>query len=204
MGITRARFEQGMTYQQYKDSMTRNREPLEANETKVVPTAEELAPFTGLPQPLNVLVLAEDWCGDVIANLPILARLAKDSGKLNLRVFARDADENQDLMAQFMNGEFKSIPVFAFFDEGFNEVGRWIERPASVTALRRDRTHAIYERNPEFGPPVFDGPPSADLPEEVRLRVSRMIQQMRLDTKDTADHTVIRELGEVVSRTPAR
>lgn len=39
-----------------------------------------------LDRPLHVLVLAEDWCGDVIANLPVLGRLAAESGTFDVVV----------------------------------------------------------------------------------------------------------------------
>ncbi len=132
MAVTRERFESGMTYDEWKAGMTRNRERFEALEGRVEISPDDLAAFRRLPRPLNVLVLAEDWCGDVINNLPVLGRLAAESGKLNLRVFLRD--QNPDLMDQYLNqGQYRSIPVFAFFDDEFRELGRWIERPASVT-----------------------------------------------------------------------
>ena len=37
-------------------------------------------------------------------------------------------------MDQYLNqGMFRSIPVFAFFDENMNEVARLLERPAKIT-----------------------------------------------------------------------
>src|SRR5919198_2749165 len=135
MTIDRARFAKGLTYDGFKDQMTRNRERLEENEKRVRFRPDDLAAFKALPRRLPVVVLAEDWCGDVIANLPVLARLAKESGKLDVRIFLRD--QNDDLMSRYLNqGKFKSIPVFVFLDEDFRELGHWIERPASVTELR--------------------------------------------------------------------
>ena len=91
MAVTRERFEQGLTYDGYKAQMTRNQDRFEANEKNLEIKPDDLAAFKKLPRPLNVLVIAEDWCGDVIANVPIIGRLAKDSGKLNLRVFLEQA-----------------------------------------------------------------------------------------------------------------
>src|SRR5437763_5571459 len=130
MTIDRSRFDRGLTYDAYKAQMTRNRERFEQNEAAVRIPQADLAALRALPRPVHVLVLAEDWCGDVIANLPVLGRLAKDSGKLDVRVFLRD--QNDDIMERYLNkGQFKSIPVFVFFDEAFRELGHWIERPAS-------------------------------------------------------------------------
>jgi hypothetical protein len=176
--------------------MTRNRERLEANERRLVIDPSDLAAFQRLPRPLHVLVLAEDWCGDVIANLPILGRLAADSGKLDLRIFLRD--QNPDLMDQYLNrGVYRSIPVFAFFDQDFNEVGRFIERPDSVTELRAARRREIYASNPEFGSPDA---PIDQLPEEVRARLQAAIAAMREETAPFANAEVIRELRAIVER----
>ena len=90
MAVTKERFEQGMTYEEYKAQMTRNRERLDAAERGLSIDPADLAAFAGLKQPLNVLAIGEDWCGDVIANFPIIGRLAAESGKLNVRVFLRD------------------------------------------------------------------------------------------------------------------
>lgn len=129
MAVSRERFESGMTYEQWVDSMTQNKERFLKNYETAQIDAGDVAAFTARPSPINVLVLAEDWCGDVIANLPILAKLAHAAGaRLNLRIFKRDA--NLDLMDQYLNqGKFRSIPAVVFFDEQMNELGRWWERP---------------------------------------------------------------------------
>ena len=200
MTIARERFESGMTYDAYKDAMTRNRDRLDDNERNVALDPEILAFFRGLPRPLNVVVLAEDWCGDVIANLPVLGKLAKESGKLNVRIFYRD--QNSDLMARWLNqGKYQSIPVFAFFDERMGELAHWIERPASVTELRAEKRRAIYAAHPEFGSPDA---PVADLPEDVRARLQDELAKMRVETTPFANAEVQRELRELVSLLPVR
>lgn len=191
--MTRERFNAGMTYDEFKASMTRNRERLEANQSNFSPEHDDLAVFTNLPHALDVVVIAADWCGDVIANLPILARIAEESGKLNLRVFERDA--NPDLMAEYMNGPYQSIPVFAFFDAGFREVGRWIERPKSLTELRARLRSEMYEKNPEFGSP--DEPPD-QLPEDVRARLNQAMADIRTRTNAFGSQEVVRELREII------
>ena len=199
MSIDRARFEQGLTYEGFKAQMTRNRDRLEENERRVQLRPEDVAGFRDLPRPLHVVVLAEDWCGDVLANLPVLGRLAVESGKLDLRVFLRD--QNDDLMQRYLNqGMYKSIPVFAFFDEDFREIGHWIERPASVTELRAKRRREIFASNPEFGAPDA---PADQLPEDARARLQTEIQRMRDETTPFANAEVVRELRELVNRVAA-
>ena len=197
--VTRERFEQGMTYEEYKAQMTRSRDRLEANEQNLQLSQEDLAPFTGLSQPLNVLVLAEDWCGDVIANLPALGRLAAESGKLNVRIFLRD--QNLDIMDQYLKeGQFRSIPVFVFFDERFNEIGRMIERPESVSAEMGRRRQELFASNPDFGQP---GAPIDQLPEDMRARLMGAMTAMRQEMGPFIDREVVRELRAIVESAPA-
>jgi hypothetical protein len=198
MAVTRERFEAGMTYDEWKAGMTRNRERFETLEGRVEILPEDLAAFRRLLTPLNVLVLAEDWCGDVINNLPVLGRLAAESGTLNLRIFLRD--QHPDLMDQYLNqGQYKSIPVFAFFDDDFREIGRWIERPASVTRAREEKRREIYARNPEFGSPDA---PVDQLPEEVRTRLAGQVADMREELMPFSNREVVRALREIVERAP--
>ena len=199
MTIDRARFDKGLTYDAYKAQMTRNRERLEENEQRVALSKEDLAAFSALPRPVKVLVLAEDWCGDVIANLPVLGRLAKDSGRLDVRIFLRD--QNDDIMQGYLNkGQFKSIPVFVFLDEDFRELGHWIERPASVTEVRAKRRKEIFAAHPEFGSPDA---PVDQLAEDVRVRLQAELVRVAHETSKFANAEVVRELREIATRVAA-
>lgn len=194
--LTRERFARGLTYDEYKARMTRNLDRLEANERTVSIDPGDLAAFRRLLEPLDVLVLAEDWCGDVIANLPVLARLAAESGKLSLRIFPRD--ENDDLMTLYLNqGRYKSIPVFVFFDGEFREIGRFVERPDSVIELRARRRREVFASDPAFGAP---DQPIDQLPEETRLRLQEALARMREETVPFANAEVVRELRAIVER----
>jgi hypothetical protein len=198
MAVTREQFETGFTYDGYKAQMTRNREQVEQNEKELEIKPEDLQAFKSLPRALNVMALAEDWCGDVVANLPILGRLAAESGKLNVRVHLRDQEPGSVIMDQYLNrGEFKSIPTFIFLDDDFNEVGVWIERPDSVTKLREEKRLELYRQNPEWGDP---SKPIAELPEDVRTKVQQATGAMRTETKPFANSEVVRELREVAER----
>jgi thioredoxin family protein len=199
MTIDRARFDQGLTYDAYKAQMTRNLDRLEENERRADLSKDDLAAFRALPRPVKVLVLAEDWCGDVIANLPVLGRLAKDSGKLDVRIFLRD--QNDDIMQRYLNkGQFKSIPVFVFLDEDFRELGHWIERPASVTEVRAKRRKEIFAAHPEFGSPDA---PVDQLSEGVRVQLQTELAKMRDETTKFANAEVVRELREIATRVAA-
>lgn len=197
MAISLEQFAEGLTYDAYKAQMTRNQERFAANEQQVVLDPAAVAAARGLRQPLNVLVLAEDWCGDVIDNLPILGSLAAAAGgKLDVRVFLRD--QRLDLMDQYLKGgEFRSIPVFVFFDQGFNELGRLIERPDSVTERRAQRRQQLYAQHPEFGPPDA---PVDQLPEEARVALAQALADMRAELKQQDNKDVQDALRAIVQR----
>jgi len=196
MSVTYERFETGLTYAEYRAQMTRNQDRFDATEATVSLPADELTYFANLDQPLHVLVLAEDWCGDVIANLPVLGRLAAESGKLNLRVFLRD--QNLDLIDQYLKqGQFRSIPVFVFFDHAFQELGHWIERPARVTQLLQDFRANLFSSDPvlrEFAPDIS----VAQLPEEARLHLTQANATFREENRALFDGEVVREIRAIV------
>jgi thioredoxin family protein len=203
MAVTREQFDAGMSYDAYKAQMTRNREQLEQNEKDVQLTEADAHAFRSLPQRLNVLALAEDWCGDVIANLPIIARIAAASGgKLNLRILLRDQQPGEQVMDEHLkHGQYKSIPTVIFLDEEFNEVGVWVERPQSVTELREQKRLALYQAHPDWGDPAAA---IAELPENVRTQVQQATAAMRNETKPFANSEVVRELRELVQGATAK
>jgi len=88
-----------------------------------------------------------------------------------------------------------------FFDEEFNELGRWSERPESVTKLRAEKQAALYRDNPDFGSP---GDTPDKLSEDARIRLTQAIAQMRDETKPFADSEVVRELGEIAKGIAAK
>jgi selT/selW/selH-like putative selenoprotein len=189
-----------MSYDAYRAQMTRNQERFDETERTVELGADDVAFFKALPQTLNVLVLAEDWCGDVIANVPVLGRLAQESGKLNLRIFLRD--QNLDIMDQYLNaGQFRSIPVFVFFDAEFNEIGHWIERPARMTQLVQEERKRIFAGDPELAAFSPTTSPS-ELPEEARLRLGQALTAFRVEKRPFSDSEVIREIREVITGGP--
>lgn len=199
MSLTVERFNMGMTYEEVKPKLPRNLPQIEQIEAELKFTEADLAPWRKLEQPANVLVLVIDPCPDVYTNLPILHGIAQATGKLKLGIFMRD--ENKDLMAQFMNGSYESVPVFAFYDQDFNLRSVFIERPKSVTELRAAKAREIHEQNPEFGP-VGSSP--SQMAEDIRARYQALTNQMRVDTKAFYISESIRDLGEIAGEIAAK
>ncbi len=77
--------------------------------------------------PWHLLVLSEDWCGDSINTIPVIARLTEAVPLLDMRILGRDA--NPDLMDQHLTGVSRSIPVIMVLDKDYIESGWWGPRP---------------------------------------------------------------------------
>jgi hypothetical protein len=126
-----ARFKQGMTWKDYMAQMGDTRARTEGNYAKATLTDEERKFFGGVTGVKYVMMLAENWCGDVHRNSPLIAHIVEALPGAELRVFLRD--QNADLRDTFLNNGYQSIPVVVFFDKDWNEIGRWLERAHAAT-----------------------------------------------------------------------
>ena len=128
--VTKERFEQGLTLQQYVDHMSVNRERFVEALEEATLEPEDARILEKLDGARRVIVISEDWCGTCLAHVPYVAKLIEGDPNIEMRLFPRDA--NLDLMDQFLKkGRYRSIPVFAFFDEHMNELARFLEcRPS--------------------------------------------------------------------------
>src|SRR6476620_448520 len=133
MSISAERFATGMTFPEYVAQMRENRDRFVQTAEAFDLAPEDQARIGAIEAQLNVLVLTEDWCGDALTYLPVLARVAAGAPRLNVRIFNRDA--NPDLADQYLNqGRWRSVPVVVFYDAEMRELGRFIERPAIANA----------------------------------------------------------------------
>ncbi len=83
------------------------------------------------------LVISEGWCGDAAQLLPIINKMAVDSGKIELKIVLRD--ENEELMKLFLTNKKKSIPIVIVVDKATGGVlGKWGPRPQGATDLITD------------------------------------------------------------------
>lgn len=101
----------------------------------------ELARRASIPQELEerasalttrwrLLVVVEDWCGDAVNILPVIARLAERIPGIELRVVGRDT--HPELMDSHLTGGSRSIPIVILLDEAFDEHAWWGPRPAEL------------------------------------------------------------------------
>jgi hypothetical protein len=125
--LTRARFAQGLTLEQYIAQMSVNKEVLAAALQRAAAEPVDAGMLEKLGRPRKVMVITEDWCGTSLAYVPFVASLLAADPTIELRVFLRDA--NPDVMDQYLKrGLYRSIPVIALFDDDMHELARFIEQ----------------------------------------------------------------------------
>ncbi len=128
--MDRARFEAAATFEEYLETVDRNRDLWHAVYQRASAPEELVAAARAQPGRWHLLALSEDWCGDAVNTLPVVARLA-DAAGWDFRVLSRD--DNPDLMdAHLTNGRSRSIPVVIVYDQGFREIGWWGPRPGEI------------------------------------------------------------------------
>jgi len=134
--VNRERFERAPTFPEYLGTVDRNRDLWNGVYERVRLPADVVAEASRIPGAWHLVALSEDWCGDAVNTLPVIARLAEEAG-WDLRVLGRD--DNPDLMdGHLTNGRSRSIPIVIVYDADFNEIGWWGPRPGEIQAWVMD------------------------------------------------------------------
>jgi hypothetical protein len=109
-----------------------------------------VAEAAALGRGFRLLVISEDWCGDAVNTVPVLARWAEQAANLELRMVRRD--EHPDVMDAYLTGASRSIPVVVVLTDAMEEVGHWGPRPGPLQAwvVERKRAGAGKEIYPEI------------------------------------------------------
>lgn len=142
--MDREYFLRGKTTQEFLASFGDNRAKFEQLLEESALSEEQQGDARGLPRGWNVLVIAEPWSGDVMYFLPPLIHLAEAAG-WNVRIFHRD--QFPELILPYRkDGLYHSIPVFVFYDQDFNEMAHWIERPAEATRVIDEESLKLRRR----------------------------------------------------------
>lgn len=73
-------------------------------------------------QDLRVLIIAQEFCGHCMLDLPIMFKLAEETEML-VSLFVRD--DNLELMDQYLTNKKRVIPMLIFINEAGEEVTKW-------------------------------------------------------------------------------
>lgn len=130
--MLKERWASAMTLDEFIDRAEVNQEMWRSMRNRARVPTEVVEQLRAIPGPWYLLVLLEDWCGDAVNTIPVLARLAEEVPGLELRVLRRD--ENPDLMEAHLSGAARAIPVVMVLDERFEKQGWWGSRPRALQA----------------------------------------------------------------------
>lgn len=147
--ITPERFAEGLTIDEFVQGMGRNREVFRQNYNDFSVKPGDVDFFANRSAVSKVLVLAEDWCGDVLRYVPAVARLAEAVPGWEVRVFYRD--QNLDLADNWKKqGQFRAIPVIVFFDEMWRELACFVEKPSNIYSEETAAHEAFAAEHPDL------------------------------------------------------
>ena len=145
--VTADRFAQGLTYDGFIKAIDRNQQRFQENYDGTQVSPDDTAKLKSLMAkphgPAKIVLIGEPWCPDVFRGAPVFARIAEASG-MELRIFFRD--QNKDMIAEFRNGDFESIPVAVFYTKDMEYIAHWIERPALANQEIHDLLGPMYAR----------------------------------------------------------
>lgn len=82
---------------------------------------------------VRVIVIGADWCGDVVANLPAMAKLAALNPNIDLRIV--DRDRHPELMDHFLTNGGKAIPKVIVCNSNMTNHETWGPRPAECQQI---------------------------------------------------------------------
>lgn len=125
-------YDSGLTFGEFLKQVRANRDMWHAMAERASVPAETVRRARRLPGEWRLLTLAEDWCGDAVNILPVVARLAEQVDSLELRIVSRDS--NPDLMDRHLTRGTRSIPVLIVLDSDGACRGWWGPRPAELQA----------------------------------------------------------------------
>jgi thiol-disulfide isomerase/thioredoxin len=184
MPISTARRQQALTqtvtFEQFLATVRNFESEFRANYAAAELDDRDRALLARIGEPVEVLAIVEDWCTDVVANLPILARIADDTDKLILHVLVRD-DTTRDVADAYPFQGRSHIPTYVIFDRDGNELGVLIERTDEI----RERVDAFLETffaaHAELNRANFPAGLGSDLKTELiesSLRLRRGLRQL--------------------------
>lgn len=175
----------GLKPQAFIDGMTKNRDKfVEWGERFEWGSDDDREFFESLVNrdDLRCVIIASDWCGDVVRNIPVVFRALEHSG---IPVEVLIMEEHLDTMDQFLTMGGRSIPVVIFTDTGGFVLGTWGPRPKHVQEVMV----RFKQENPDRNAPDY----------EEKLKAARAELIARYGEGTGYQQAIIRELRELIS-----
>ncbi|MCM3080977.1 thioredoxin family protein [Brevibacillus invocatus] len=179
------KFRSGLKPQAFVEGMTKNKEQFqEWSNAFAWPSEEDQAFFASLSHrdDLRCLILAADWCGDVIRNVPVVLNALADT-EIPTEILVME--DHLDLMDEFLTMGGRAIPVVIFADTGGHVLGKWGPRPKHVQEVMI----AFKQQNPDRNAPDYEA--------NIKVAREQMLQQYGEGTGYQA--VIVKELREILS-----
>lgn len=174
------------SYAEYDAVIPSSGEALRRNFAEVTFTPAEVQAIEAIPGRFTLLAIVEDWCPDVIANLPMLARVEELNPNISLRVL--DRPDHQALANAYPGPSGRShIPTYVLFDSQGGERGVLVERPEAITREIRVYGEAAKAEIAER----FPGVAREDLPADFVEVRTREAHEMRRKLRDAERADVV-------------
>jgi thiol-disulfide isomerase/thioredoxin len=183
-----------VTFAQFVDSSSHFSSEFRANYAAVTLDRRDRDALDVLGAPLDVLAIVEDWCPDVVATLPILARIADDTGKLRLHVLIRD-DASRDVADAYPWEGRSHIPTYVFADDSGDELGVIIERTLPIQEHVESFLKEFLGAHGEIDPTTFP----AKLTDDVRAELVESSLQLRRDLRDLERSSLVAAIRQLAT-----
>ena len=146
--------------------------------------------------PLRILILTEDYCGDSAQFIPAVGKLARELDNIDVRLLLRN--EHRDLAANYVRKDgYQAIPVFIALDAEGHELGYLIERPQRVYDELAAETRRFAQAHPEL---EGANRAYANMPAETKSAVFAHSNSFRDTQQARWTRYFFEELAELVER----
>ncbi|MFD2672537.1 thioredoxin family protein [Marinicrinis sediminis] len=175
----------GISPKQFMEQMTKNEEAFQDWYNRFSWKDEDTETFfesLNHRDDLRCFILAADWCGDVVRNVPVIFKAVEKAG-IPTEVLVME--EHLDTMDQFLTMGGRAIPVVIITDTGGYVLGKWGPRPAHVQEVMT----AFKQENPDRD--------AADYQDKIQVARAEMMKRYGDDTG--YQHVIIQELRELLS-----
>lgn len=179
------KFGKGLKPQAFIDGMTKNQDKFQSWYGAFAWNSEEDREFFASlanRDDLRCLILAADWCGDVVRNVPVVLRALEPTG-MPVEILIKE--EHMDVMEQFLTFGGQSIPIVIFADPGGFVLGHWGPRPQHV----QEAMVRFKQNNPNREAPDY----------EENLKATRAEMMQRYGEGTGYHQSIVSELRELLS-----
>mgnify|MGYP001241602365 CR=1 FL=1 len=180
-------FGTGLAPNDFIQGMTQNKEKfLDWYEQFSWKNPEDAAFFGSLKDSnqLYCFILASDWCGDVVRNVPVVLRVL-ETAEIPTEILIME--QNTNVMEQFLTMGGRSIPIVIFTDLSGKVLGKWGPRPQYVQEVMAK----FKESNPDRSAPEYE--------ENLRLTYSEMMKRYNSGSGTDYHQWIVNELRELLA-----